>query len=306
LSSLVVFTTLGGYYASGGKILDWKSTLALTTGTFLQAACANSLNELYEVDRDKIMTRTRNRPLPTGRISKGHALLQAIITGVGGSYLLYRFNNPLTCALGVANIVIYAGVYTPLKVVHWLNTWIGTVNGSLAPLMGSASVTNNVCDPSGLFLFGVMYLWQISHFMAIGYKCKFDYSRAGYEMLSISNPEHAATQALLHSAALFPMCYALPYYGVLPWWFAALSTPINYYLLLKPSIQFKRQVNYETATALFWRTLGHLPALFTTSVIAFCWQRGLKGWLKKQVVDRTIDGAHSLFLAVTSTSSSAE
>lgn len=305
LSSLVVFTTLGGYYASGGAIGDWRTILALTGGTFMQAACANSLNQLMEVERDRMMTRTTNRPLPTNRISKFHTLLQSVIMGVGGSYLLYKYNNPLTSALGVANIVIYAGMYTPCKVMHWINTWIGTLNGSLAPLMGSACVTNRVMDPAGLFLFGTMYLWQISHFMAIGYKCKFDYNRAGYQMLSISNPEQSATQAVVHAAALFPLCYALPYYGVLPWWFAIVSTPINYYLMLKPSIQFKRAVNYETATSLFFRTLGHLPALFFTSVFAFCWQRGLKSWLREQVVDRLVDVGRSLMLSIGSAVTSA-
>lgn len=280
LSSLVVFTTLGGYYAAGGDLYDWKSSFALASGTFMQAACANSLNEWYEVDRDRMMARTKSRPLPTNRISKLHALIQAAVMGVGGTYLLFKFNNPLTAGLGLANILIYAGIYTPTKVMHWCNTWIGTLNGSLACLMGSSSVTNNVNDISGLFLFSTMYFWQISHFMAIGYKCKFDYSRAGYKMLSISNPEQAATQAVIHSAVLFPLCWSLPYFGVVPWWFAVVSTPINYYLLLKPSIQFKRQVNYERATSLFFKTLGHLPALFITAVFAFCWQRSIKGWIK--------------------------
>jgi protoheme IX farnesyltransferase len=171
LSGLVVFTAGGAYYACGGT--NWKEAATLCTGTFLQAACANSLNEIIEVERDKIMTRTKNRPLPTGRISKTHAILQAMVVGVGGTYLLYKFNNPMTAVLGAANIILYAGVYTPLKVKSILNTWVGTLNGSLPPLMGSAAATTGrLTDPVGLFLFGVMYLWQIPHFMAINYKCK--------------------------------------------------------------------------------------------------------------------------------------
>jgi len=96
-----------------------------------------------------------------------------MVVGVGGTYLLYKFNNPMTAVLGAANIILYAGVYTPLKVKSILNTWVGTLNGSLPPLMGSAAATTGrLTDPVGLFLFGVMYLWQIPHFMAINYKCK--------------------------------------------------------------------------------------------------------------------------------------
>lgn len=173
LSSLVVITTAGGYYASGGfQQGSWQEQVGLLGGTFLQAACANSLNEIFEVERDSIMARTKHRPLPTNRISKTHASVQALLSGVLGTFVLYRYTNGLTAALGAANIFFYAGVYTPLKTRHWLNTWVGTVNGSLPPLMGCTAATNTVWHPTGFYMFSSMYLWQISHFMAIAYKCR--------------------------------------------------------------------------------------------------------------------------------------
>jgi protoheme IX farnesyltransferase len=265
------------------------------TGTFMQAACANTMNELLEIDRDLIMTRTQNRPLPTKKISKLHAFLQGVLMGAGGTYLLYKYNNPLTAYLGAANILLYAGVYTPAKLLHWSNTWIGTLNGSLPPLMGCSAVRNSIMDATGLYMFSLMYLWQISHFMAICYKCKYDYNKAGYKMLSISNPQSAANQSVYHAAALFPLCWGMSYYGYLPTWFGVISTPINYYLLLKPSIVFMKDVNYEKATALFFKSLGHLPALFLTSVFAFAWKQGLKEWMKEKLVDKVYGWMSQLF-----------
>ncbi len=178
-----------------------------------------------------------------------------------------------------------------------LNTWVGTVNGSLPPLMGSSAATGNVTDPMGLFLFGVMYLWQITHFMAINYKCKSDYGRAGYRMLANENPSLAATHALLHSALLFPICWALPVLNVAPWWFAAVSTPINYHYLLKPSIDFKRDINYDKATRLFFKSLAHLSLLFGATVAAVWWKRRLRTTIVESSVWQKITGfVSNLFL----------
>ncbi|KAL9642622.1 hypothetical protein ABK040_009701 [Willaertia magna] len=264
LSSLVVFTTMGG----------------LMIGTFLQSASANSFNEIIEIERDKLMKRTCNRPLPKNKISKLHALIQACITALLGTWILKKYTNNETAMLGLINLFLYVGVYTTTKPLHWINTWIGTLNGSIPPLMGVTAAmitTNNSLHNdynlklfiTGIFMFGSMYLWQIVHFMAISYKCRSDYDLAGYKMLSISNPKAAANQSLLHSLALFPLCWSLPYFGVVPYWFSILSTPINYYFLLKPAIVFKRKINYDNATRLFFKSLSHILLLFTLSITAF-------------------------------------
>jgi protoheme IX farnesyltransferase len=250
---------------------SWQEQVALACGTFLQAACANSFNQVFETNRDSIMTRTKNRPLPTRRISKTHAIIQAIVAGSAGTALLLKYTNPLTASLGFANIFIYAGVYTPLKTRHWLNTWVGTINGSLPPLMGCTAASNTIVHPAGFYMFTSMYLWQISHFMAICYKCRSDYNKAGYQMLSIEDPQAAATQSVLHAGLIFPLCWAMGPWGLnaTPWWFPVITTPINYWYLLKPSIKFHRQVNYQNATDLFFASLKHLGLLFVISMYAF-------------------------------------
>ncbi|KAF0975022.1 hypothetical protein FDP41_005775 [Naegleria fowleri] len=311
LSSLVVFTAGCGYYAANKlhviseekdeiiKLVSSSpsrsSVVGFCIGTFLQAASANSFNEILEIERDKLMKRTFNRPLPRNKIGVPHAITQAVVAGAAGTFILYKYTNKETALLGLANLLLYVCVYTPTKPVHWINTWIGTLNGSLPPLMGvtaamlpysiskglstksssswmsliPSSDYNNKLLATGLFMFGSMYLWQITHFMAISYKCRRDYDIAGYKMLSISNPEAAATQSLLHSLALFPLCWSLPAFGVVPWWFAVVTTPINYYFLLKPAITFKKNVTYDNATRLFFKSLAHLSILYGLAMVAF-------------------------------------
>lgn len=285
LSSLVVMTAIGAFYSDGGWSKPWSHHLSLSVGTFLQAACANSLNEIIEVERDSIMSRTKKRPLPTKRISKVHATAQAVFVGSLGTYLLYKHNNPTTAYLGLANIFIYAFVYTPLKVRHWINTWVGTLNGSLPPLMGCAAASGDIYSPTALYVFASMYLWQISHFMAIGYKCKGDYDKAGYKMLPIHQPKHAAIQSVVHAALLLPLCWYMgPHgYNVAPLWFSILSAPINYYFLLKPSIVFMKDINYDNATRLFFKSLAHLILLFSTGIVAWTTKdSSLSHWLTEK------------------------
>lgn len=302
LSLLIVFTTLASYCCSRDSttISTTNSTelalssgkksslLALCFGTFLQSGCANTLNELMEVERDRIMNRTKNRPLPTNSISMRHAAIQAAVVGSLGTFILGQYCNWNTALLGFLNIGIYAGIYTPLKTRHWINTWIGTIPGSIPSLMGTCAATGVILDPVGLFWFGLMTLWQIPHFMAISYKCRSEYEKAEYKMLPIEAPKQAALMSVVHSLALFPLCWSLPWIAPqFPWWFAIVSTPINWFHLLKPSLKFYEdlskesqpgvskndleKLHYDNATKLFWGSLKHLPILFSLSIIAFNW-----------------------------------
>jgi len=187
----VVVTTLGGYWSCHIH-QSFSTTCFLMMGTFMQAAAANSINQVLEIERDGLMTRTHKRPLPTTRISKLHSILQALLIGTTGTLILYYKVNPLTSLLGLSNILIYTSIYTPWKIFHWSNTWIGTITGSIPPLMGAVAALNELWNPLGLFCFGSLFFWQIPHFMAICYKCRSDYERAGYEMLAIRDPKKSS------------------------------------------------------------------------------------------------------------------
>jgi heme O synthase-like polyprenyltransferase len=114
LSIFVVITTVGSYIACGGQ--GFSKILALGVGTFLQSGSANTFNQAFEIERDKLMHRTKNRPLCTNSISLTHAITQGFVVGGVGSYLLYNYTNPLTCYLGIFNLLTYSLIYTPLKV----------------------------------------------------------------------------------------------------------------------------------------------------------------------------------------------
>lgn len=250
----------------------YKTIIISTNFIYICIWQRNSLNQIYEVELDSKMNRTKSRPLPTGRITRKHAIAQAVVVGSLGTYLLYRYNNPKTALLGAANIAIYVAMYTPMKVRHWFNTWVGTITGSLPPLMGCAAATNSITSPTAIYNGGLLYFWQIAHFMAIGYKCKGDYGKAGYKMLPIDQPRHAAIQTVAHAALLFPLCWYMGPWGfnVAPWWFVGVSTAVNYHLLFKPAVVFYRNINYDNATKLFFRSLGHLSVLFLAGVAAWC------------------------------------
>ena len=114
--------------------------------------------------------------------------------------------NPLTAALGAGNIALYAAVYTPLKQLHPLNTWVGALVGAVPPLMGWTAATNSV-DPGAFFMAGILYLWQLPHFMALAWMCKEDYIRGGYRMLSFADPSGRRTAgvALRNALAMVPL-----------------------------------------------------------------------------------------------------
>lgn len=281
LSFMVVVTTIGSYLCIENK-LDKKS-FWLGLGTFLQAGCANSINQVMEVKLDAMMNRTKQRPLVLNRIGNLHAILQAITVGGLGTWILYDKCHPYTAYLGVLNILIYDFMYTPLKTRHWINTWIGTLNGSLPTLMGCIAAKQEFFNIPSIYLFLSMYLWQIPHFMAICYKCRTDYSNAGYQMLSIQDKNHASIQSIFHSALFFPLFFYMSYKNYTPWWFFLSSSYITYKWMLKPSIEFYKNVDNdnstESANNLFWGSLKHLSVLFVTQGVAFCWEK-VKSYFK--------------------------
>eukprot|EP01098_Paradermamoeba_levis_P015175 TRINITY_DN7560_c0_g1_i1.p1 TRINITY_DN7560_c0_g1~~TRINITY_DN7560_c0_g1_i1.p1 ORF type:complete len:350 (-),score=62.73 TRINITY_DN7560_c0_g1_i1:250-1272(-) len=290
LSGMVVVTTYATFVSCGG---EWFSLRAgcLVFGTFCHAACANTFNQVIESERDALMPRTRFRPIPLNKISKPKAVIQGVGLGLLGTVLLYKGVNAKTCLLGLSNILIYTCCYTLLKPIHSINTWVGTLNGCLPPLMGSSAL-DSLFHPNALYISSVLYLWQIPHFMAISYMYKDGYAKAGYQMLSINDPPLAAFHSVLHSALLFPLCWGLfffdnsslfsspsssaPSSASLHIAFLPISSLINYWYL-RDSILFQEEITHKTAKKLFFYSLGHLPALLLATCL--CQQNVLKSFL---------------------------
>lgn len=267
LSLLVVSTAAAGYVLGSGETVDWKGMAWCSLGTFCAASCANTLNQVYEVANDARMKRTRNRPLPLGKISKLHALGFAAAMGITGTAVLLHTANPLTGALGVTNIALYAGVYTPLKVVSSANTFVGAVVGAIPPLMGWAAASGGL-DAGAAVLAAGLYFWQIPHFLALAWLCREDYARGGYRMLSLidATGRRTAAAAFRNCVYMFPLGMVAVALGVATYSFAYHSALITG-ALAATSIAFYQSPTNGNARVLFRASLLHLPLFMAALVV---------------------------------------
>ncbi len=209
LTSLVVATTAVGFAVAPSGRGDLLRLAVTVLGTMLAALGANGLNQWIERERDARMERTRRRPLPAGRLSAARALAVSIGWSAAGVLLLAALVNVLTALLALAVVLLYAGVYTPLKTRSTLNTLVGAVCGAVPPVMGWTAATGSLA-PGGLVLAGVLFVWQIPHFLALAWLHREDYERGGYCMLPAwdRTGRLSALMVLLYSLALVPVALA--------------------------------------------------------------------------------------------------
>jgi protoheme IX farnesyltransferase len=205
MNFLVVCTTAVGY-SMAPHHSHWTPLLHTILGTAATAGSASVFNQLNEREYDALMPRTRNRPLPGGRVTPNEALLWGALLGVVGVAYLVLMVNLLTALLGALTLASYVWVYTPLKRVTSLNTVIGAIPGAIPPMMGWSAVTGNL-GPEALTLFGILFLWQMPHFLAIAILYKRDYAAGGFKMLPVIDPQLRLTSRMivLYGLALVPV-----------------------------------------------------------------------------------------------------
>ena len=226
-----------------------------------------ALNQLLEIRRDAQMLRTRRRPLPTGQISSLHAVLFALVTSLAGVGILNELVNPLTALLGLANIVIYALIYTPLKTRTSLCTLVGAVCGAFAARDGLDRGVGP--DRSGAVLLGtILFLWQIPHFLALAWMLRDDYARAGFRMLPLIDPQGHLTclTIMLYSLALLPLGMAVTFCGMAGYLFGAMSLVLGlgFFLL---TLLLRRMKTPRNARRVFLASLVYLPLLMLFLVL---------------------------------------
>jgi protoheme IX farnesyltransferase len=205
---MVLITTAAGYLF-GAHSVDGLLMLHALLGTALVAAGTNALNQYVEREHDARMHRTRTRPLPAGRITPRAALIFSSAIAVIGTVYLGLAVNWLTAALGAFTLATYIFIYTPLKRISTLNTLIGAIPGAIPPLMGWTAATNHL-GAGGWIIFGILFLWQLPHFMAISWLHREDYARGGFAMLAVRDTDGAAVarQAIFYTLALLPISVA--------------------------------------------------------------------------------------------------
>jgi protoheme IX farnesyltransferase len=208
ITALVLVTAAVGYAVGGGAALSAINFILFMVGTALLCGGASALNQYLERDADARMTRTSRRPLPAGRLTPPDALAFGLTISAVGLVVLAGVNL-LTLALGAASLLSYVLAYTPLKRVTSLCTVVGAVPGALPPLMGWAAARGSL-GPAGWGLFAILFLWQLPHFLAIGWLYREDYARGGFAMLAVTDRDGSSSgrQAALYATALLPVTLA--------------------------------------------------------------------------------------------------
>ncbi|MGE0567510.1 MAG: heme o synthase [Bacteroidia bacterium] len=261
LASLVVFSAVITYFTVA-KTFDWHQIIALSIGGFLVTGAANGFNQIIERETDKLMHRTRNRPLPTQHLNFTESLLFCSVIGIGGTVLLWVYTNPLAGILGVLSIVLYALVYTPLKKVSPFSVFIGAFPGALPTLIGAVAPTNGFgqFEFFGLLLFSIQFFWQFPHFWALAWFNSEDYARASFYLLPSKGGKDSSSkfQILFYSVILlvvstFPFLFQ--YVGLL----STSAVVICGIALLLQAYNFYKIPSDENAKKLFIVTLIYLP-----------------------------------------------
>jgi heme o synthase len=270
ITLFVVMTSFVGFAAgTKGPLSSLALPLLLHTllGTALVASGTSAFNQVREKDLDGLMRRTQDRPLPSGRISRGGAAFFAGALSVAGLVELLLFTNALTAALAAFTLVSYVGLYTPMKTRSHASTIVGAVPGALPPLGGYTAAAGGIGLP-GLALFAILFVWQLPHFFAIGWRHRVDYARAGVKILSVIDPSgrRTARQTLLWTAVLLPVSLLPSLVGAAGFAYA-LGTFVLTLLFLGSALRFARETTDGRARSLFLASIGWLPAILVLLVI---------------------------------------
>ena len=260
ISMLVAVSTAVGYRMAGGS--DWTLLTLTLIGTFLASASAGALNQYLERDADALMTRTKNRPLPAGRLKPGEVLFFGIACGAWGIALLAMTVNALAAVLAALTLTLYVALYTPLKRVTPQSTWVGAVSGAIPPMIGWAAAAGELALGAWL-LFGIQMIWQIPHFHALFWLYREDYARAGFRFTPVLDPEGGSTrvQIAIHSFSLLIASMLPTYFGVagLAYGYGALMIGSAFLLL---GLKASWTMADKDLRRLFFASLAYLPAVF--------------------------------------------
>ncbi|KAK4265681.1 hypothetical protein QN277_026698 [Acacia crassicarpa] len=267
LSMLVVATSGTGFVLGSSNAVDFPALCWTCMGTMMVAASANSLNQVFEINNDAKMKRTSKRPLPAGRITVPHAVSWASSVGLAGTALIATKANMLAAGLAASNLVLYAFVYTPLKQIHPVNTWVGAVVGAVPPLLGWAAAAGDI-SLNALILPAALYFWQIPHFMALAYMCRSDYAAGGFKMYSLTDPSglRTASVALRNSIYLIPLGFLAYDWGVTSGWFCLESLFLTA-AITASAFSFYRDRTREKAKRMFHASLIYLPVFMSGLLI---------------------------------------
>jgi protoheme IX farnesyltransferase len=257
----VTATTAVGFVLAAPNDIDGWRLLATVIGTALVGAAANAVNQSWEVRQDALMHRTRNRPLPSGRIGRRAALIHATVLAASGLAVLAAWVNVRSAGLALAALLLYVLAYTPLKRRSTLCTPVGAIVGAIPPLIGWAAAGRGL-DAGAWVLFVLLFLWQIPHFLAIAWLYRDDYARAGFHMLPSVDPSGRLTcgMVVLYTLALLPASAAVAMVGLSGWVYLCGAAVLGAGFLAL-AIRFYRERSDTAARIVFLGSITYLPLL---------------------------------------------
>lgn len=252
LTFLVVFSAsvtflIGSQVEIAGVVpgIDWTKWLILIAGGFLVTSAANCFNEVIEVDLDKLMTRTKDRPMPAGHMTTGQGLVSGLVMGMLGTWLLGKLNIE-TGLLSVFSIFLYAFAYTPLKRKSPIAVFVGAIPGALPPLIGYVAAHGKI-DEIAVILFLIQFVWQFPHFWSIAWVLDDDYKKAGFRLLPTTKRDKtSAFITFLSTLILIPVSLLPTFYGFGGYYIAGVSLIAG---LVFAWLAFKMWVNMDLASA---------------------------------------------------------
>lgn len=261
LSSLVVFSAIMGYMTAAPGPWNWHEALLLGIGGLLITASANGFNQIFEREPDKLMSRTCQRPLATGKMSVLEALIFCMSSGVLGLIILGYYFGFLAFLLGLVALLSYAFVYTPIKRISPISVLVGAFPGAIPPLLGYVAFSGQVSTEAWV-LFALQFVWQFPHFWSIAWLLHDDYSKAGFKMLPHSGGQNQrnANTILIYTFMLFPI-------GLLPLRYE-MAGPVAMTIILLSSLYMficafflYRNCSIQAARQLMFSSFVYLPAV---------------------------------------------
>lgn len=259
LSFLVMFSSGFGYILGSHGVLDWGAFIAFCIGGFLVSGGAITINQILEVEYDKVMKRTMDRPLPTNRVAKLEAAVFAAILIFSGMLLLLFNTNTLTVLISMLSMVLYSFVYTPLKRVGPIAVFVGAIPGALPPLLGWVAATGMI-NYEAMIIFGIQFIWQFPHFWAIAWLADEDYKKAGFKLLPANGKKDLKTaiNIMIYTLFLLPLGLLPAKFGVTGLNSAIVATVCGV-LFLAQTFSLMRNNSRKSALKIMYGSFLYLP-----------------------------------------------
>ena len=267
LTLLSVLTALAGFYLGISGPIHGLLLVHTLLGTALVGGGAGALNQYMERHYDALMRRTEKRPLPAGRLSPVEVLVFGVSIATIGILQLALLVNILTGFLAVVTLTTYLFLYTPLKRITALSTLVGGIPGALPPVMGWTAARNEITVEAWV-LFGILFFWQMPHFLSLAWMYRKDYARAGYRLLTVGDPDGGSTtkHILVHTSALLLISLLPTMLGHLGLLYLVVALLLGLVFLLISAQLFVARSN-AAARRLFIASLLYLPALLIVMVV---------------------------------------